>query len=698
MAQAAWSSREEALVAIQRSGQMLEHADASLKRDRGVVLAAVQKRGRALQWAHVSLTMDAAVVLAAVRQNGLALKHAHASLTMDASVVLAAVKQRGLALQFAHCRLREDRSVVLAAVRQNGLALKHAGTSLTQDVGVVLVAVRNDGRALLHAHPSLCRRAEVVLAAVQQDGAALAFADYSLQKDKALVLQAVRQNGGALYHAAAPLRRNKEVVLAAVRQMGAALEHADGILKLDTDVVQAAVQQDPQALCHADALLRFVPRSGGGESMLGGQGGVPPGSKLVPHPAWVAVTNTKAAVDRHARAPNVAAVAAQAGGARSCTTTPLGAVPGPRFGTQWLARRKVAWRVIRGRGNVIYRHALTHETRVVRPMLCVVTDEDPAAATAAAAGHAASQRTAAAAKDARVGRGRPIHASGTLVGVRAAHNQRVGASPPYRPGARLSGAGQQRPGLQASAASMGMLSERPAALSDRRHETLPTVAHNCPHSAHGEHGRGGAVGLGPLPQPAAGGAKEPAPERGQGHAAVANQGYFEIDNDDAAAEEWAAARPPTPPNLQATVPEPVQLGNQRSRGHGDTQPGGTANVVATIVLSSDSENDDDGRGGRGGGDGGGGVSGVAAAGTVVVDPTAAAAGASTPPGLARFKKRAPGQRARAERRKRKAPSGGRICATCALPTRTRCPCCSNAFCSVACQRPHWRAKKQREAG
>ena len=59
---------------------------------------------------------------------------------------------------------------------------------------------------------------------------------------------------------------------------------------------------------------------------------------------------------------------------------------------------------------------------------------------------------------------------------------------------------------------------------------------------------------------------------------------------------------------------------------------------------------------------------------------------------------APRGRCGAERgRQGSGRKAARACVQCTQGTRKRCPCCSHPFCSVACQKLHWRAKKLRHA-
>mmetsp|Transcript_10628 Transcript_10628/g.31967 ORF Transcript_10628/g.31967 Transcript_10628/m.31967 type:complete len:95 (+) Transcript_10628:260-544(+) len=68
--------------------------------------------------------------MAAVAEDGMALQHADASLCDDPGVVLKAVAQNGLALYWADESLQRDKAVVLLAVKQNREAFRFADHEL----------------------------------------------------------------------------------------------------------------------------------------------------------------------------------------------------------------------------------------------------------------------------------------------------------------------------------------------------------------------------------------------------------------------------------------------------------------------------------------------------------------------------------------------------------------------------------------
>lgn len=234
--------RELLLVAVQRSGAILQLAETDMQCDKEIVMAAVQQTGTALEFASTTLKADSEVVSAAIKQDAAALQHA-TNLQGDSSIVHLAVQKSGEALRFASPELRANRNMVALAVANNGAALQYALEDLESDVEIVSLAVQQKGSALEFASQALRSKKEIVSIAVMNDGLALQHACGEIQNDFRIVSQAVQQNGMALQFASHAMRANREAVTLALRSSSKAFEHVCPELRSDEQVMCLAAGQ-----------------------------------------------------------------------------------------------------------------------------------------------------------------------------------------------------------------------------------------------------------------------------------------------------------------------------------------------------------------------------------------------------------------------------------------------------------------------
>ena len=124
--------KDAVIVAVEHDGDDLEHAHASLQRDRDVVLVAVRegpaKDGAfmnalaglwnwSLKWSQ-GCRKERNFVVAIAGRNWRVLEHAGQVQRADKQLVLAAVRQDGLAIQYAAASLQADPDIRAAAAAQ----------------------------------------------------------------------------------------------------------------------------------------------------------------------------------------------------------------------------------------------------------------------------------------------------------------------------------------------------------------------------------------------------------------------------------------------------------------------------------------------------------------------------------------------------------------------------------------------------
>eukprot|EP00930_Biecheleria_cincta_P024360 TRINITY_DN17445_c0_g1_i2.p1 TRINITY_DN17445_c0_g1~~TRINITY_DN17445_c0_g1_i2.p1 ORF type:complete len:544 (+),score=105.86 TRINITY_DN17445_c0_g1_i2:167-1798(+) len=234
--------RELLLVAVQRSGAILQLASSEMQCDKEIVITAVRQAGTALEFASAALKADRDVVSAAIQQDAAALQHA-TDLQGDSSIVRPALQKSGEALRFASPQLRANCQMVALAVANNGAALQYVMEDLQSDVEIVSLAVQQKGSALEFASQVLRSRKTIVSLAVMNDGLALQHACRDIQDDFCIVSRAVQQNGMALQFASLAIRGNREAVHLALRSSSEAFEHVCPELQCDEQVMCLAARQ-----------------------------------------------------------------------------------------------------------------------------------------------------------------------------------------------------------------------------------------------------------------------------------------------------------------------------------------------------------------------------------------------------------------------------------------------------------------------
>jgi|GEM_PF-3909481 len=117
-----WSSKEFALMVVERVPGYLQFVDPVLQDDPDVVLAAVRNSGTALKYASLRLRDDPCIVRAAVEQDGMALQYAGPKSRADRDIVLIAVKEDYGAFKYADPLLQKDRDFMIMGVK-NGVYL-----------------------------------------------------------------------------------------------------------------------------------------------------------------------------------------------------------------------------------------------------------------------------------------------------------------------------------------------------------------------------------------------------------------------------------------------------------------------------------------------------------------------------------------------------------------------------------------------
>lgn len=242
--------------AVAVTGDVLEHAAATIQADRQVIKRAVQINWSVLRNVHKEFHSDAEVVCSALSKSGYALQYASESMRGHRDFAEAAVSLNGGALQFTTDALKKDRVVVLSAVKNSGWALKYAHPLLQSYKDICLYAVQQTGLALMYVPEALKNDRDVVLTAVRSNGDALKYASYIFKSDHDVVVAAVEQNGAALKHAITHAQRDKEIVCCAVRSCGLALQYASDELRADKEVALLAVHQTPRALRYVSASLQ----------------------------------------------------------------------------------------------------------------------------------------------------------------------------------------------------------------------------------------------------------------------------------------------------------------------------------------------------------------------------------------------------------------------------------------------------------
>lgn len=153
-----FSDRDFMLSSVQKSGDLLKHADQALKADRELVAAAIRNSsGAALDYADDALRSDRELVLEAISYHGQNLCYATHSLHLDRDIVLAAVRKGFSLANLKPCAANflSDREIVLAAVTVSGSNLQFAIESLRADREVVLIAAKKDGFAVDFASAEL---------------------------------------------------------------------------------------------------------------------------------------------------------------------------------------------------------------------------------------------------------------------------------------------------------------------------------------------------------------------------------------------------------------------------------------------------------------------------------------------------------------------------------------------------------------
>jgi len=219
---AMFSDREFVLAVVKVRGWAIQNADVRFKSDMEVVLAAVNCDGFDAIRPHVNpqLFCDRRFMLAAVQTSGQALQHASLSLRRDAEIVVAAVNCYGFDKihPYIDASLYSDHDFVLTIAQMHGGVLRHVAPKLRADRDIVLAAINCDGfevvRPLMEA--SLFSDRLFMLGAVQMSGEALKYASLGLRSDYEIVLAAVRNTGRALQFAEPSLRSSKSLLHAAV--------------------------------------------------------------------------------------------------------------------------------------------------------------------------------------------------------------------------------------------------------------------------------------------------------------------------------------------------------------------------------------------------------------------------------------------------------------------------------------------------
>ena len=281
-------TKEEALKAVRKDGQVLRLMSTDFQKDKEIVYAAVKQNSYAgLKDANMIYKKDRELILIAIKQNGSTLcmadkilrkdkqlalialdatKHGREafscfekSLKYDRDLVLISIKKHPSILRILDNRFKKDKEIVLEAVKKDGYVLRYAHSELKKDREIVLLAVGQSGYALEHIDISFKMDKEVIMTALKSKGAALKYASYIHQSDRDMVLLAVSHDDkfhDALKYASASLRDDKEIALVAVKHNGLALRHVSMRLKKDKEVVLVAIKQNKSAITYADKSLQ----------------------------------------------------------------------------------------------------------------------------------------------------------------------------------------------------------------------------------------------------------------------------------------------------------------------------------------------------------------------------------------------------------------------------------------------------------
>jgi len=227
------ADQEIVLAAAKVDARALDHAAASLWKNRGFLVLAVEHNW--LVWLRPGipeeLRNDRDVTIAILARHARALKHVSKPLLSDRDVVLAAICQvphsdyvngaletlmaehAKFVFELASPRFRGDRDFMIAAAQKDWHTCEYAATELWHDREFVLSAVKRSGLLLEKASDALKADREVVMVAVAQTGNALLHAAPELLNDRELAVWAVSQSWRLLEYVGEDLRKDPMVVV-----------------------------------------------------------------------------------------------------------------------------------------------------------------------------------------------------------------------------------------------------------------------------------------------------------------------------------------------------------------------------------------------------------------------------------------------------------------------------------------------------